>query len=122
DTPGKDSYRHRQAGAVLTVAVAEGEMAIFAEPNSLDIHKLQSMGGQHIDVWIVEGDRSSDRPKILVTRHLEEFSGELPHNIIATIGPKRHKDVPAHFEAGDFKGLSSFISRELLARRMETQK
>jgi molybdopterin-guanine dinucleotide biosynthesis protein B len=121
DTPGKDTYRHRQAGAELTAAIADDEIAIFAEPKSFDIGKLHSMGGQHIDVWIVEGDRNADRPKILITRHLEEFSEKLPENIVATIGPERHKDVPAHFEAGDCDGLGLFVNRKLLARRMETQ-
>lgn len=121
DKPGKDTYRHRQAGAVLTAAVAESEIAVFAEPNSFDIRRLQSVSGQHIDVWIVEGDRNANRPKILVTRNMKEFSKELPENIIATIGPERHKDVPAHFEAGDCDGLGLFVNRKLLARRMEIQ-
>lgn len=110
DTPGKDTYRHRTAGALMTVAVSAGEVAIFAEADLLDLRQIQSIINQPIDIWLIEGDRQSDRPKILVTRHLKELSGELPENIVATIGPEKLDGVPAHFAAGDYMGLGSSIA------------
>lgn len=109
DKPGKDTYRHREAGAVLTVAVSKGETAIFAQPDVLDVGQLQKVIRGTIDIWLIEGDRSADRPKIMVTRQLKEYSGDLPDNIIAAIGPEKLKNVASHFDDGDIAGLGAFV-------------
>ncbi|MFH1893763.1 MAG: molybdopterin-guanine dinucleotide biosynthesis protein B [Candidatus Zixiibacteriota bacterium] len=121
DTRGKDSYRHRQAGAGLTVAVSDEEVAIFTRPGLLDICQLQHITRQQIDIWIIEGDWQADRPKVLVTRHLKELPGTLPDNVVATIGPERVSEVPAHFEAGDHGGLGSLVSSTILDKKTETR-
>jgi molybdopterin-guanine dinucleotide biosynthesis protein MobB len=118
DTPGKDTHRHRVAGAALTVAMSKGEWAIFAEPESIDIQKLSQIAHQSIDIWLVEGDREADRPKIMVTREMDESSGKLPENIVATIGPERIRDIPVHFEDKDYMGLGAFV-KEILSKQNE---
>ncbi|UCD94390.1 MAG: molybdopterin-guanine dinucleotide biosynthesis protein B [Candidatus Zixiibacteriota bacterium] len=122
DTRGKDSYRHRQAGAGLTIAVSGEEVAIFARPDMLDTRQLQDMIGRQIDIWLIEGDRRAGRPKVMVTRHLKEWSGGLPENIVATIGPERLADVTVHFDAGDYDGLGAFVSGTMLDKKMEIEK
>lgn len=119
DTPGKDSYRHRQAGARLTVTVSDEEVAVFARPDSLDVREVQHLVGSHIDLWLIEGDRYAERPKVLVTRLVEEFSGALPENIVATIGPERFGEVPVHFETTDYRGLGSFVSQTIVGVKTE---
>ena len=121
DTPGKDSYRHREAGAGLTIAVSDEEVAVFAQPGLLDTRQLRHMTGHQIDIWLIEGDRRAERPKVVVTRHLEELSGGLPENIVATIGPERLGDAPAHFEEGDYDGLGAFVST-MLDKKSEIEK
>ena len=68
DYPGKDSYRHRAAGASETVIAAPGLMAriktIDGEEECADI--VRSMPGH--DVVIVEGYRKSGLPTIEVMR------------------------------------------------------
>lgn len=119
DKPGKDTYRHRQAGAAVTVAISKGETAIFAEPGVMNLRQIQNMTKAPIDIWLVEGDREADRPKILVTRLLTEFSGDLTDNIAATIGPEKLDDVPAHFDAEDFSGLGAFVIRAVTKGKTE---
>ena len=121
DAPGKDSYRHRQAGAGLTIAVSGEEVAVFARPEVLDTLQVQEMTGRRIDIWLIEGDRRADRPKVMVTRHLKEMSDELPENIVATIGPERLEDVPTHFEVADYDGLGAFVSSTMLDKKMENE-
>lgn len=121
DTPGKDSYRHRQAGAGLTVAVSDEDFAVFTQPGMLDIRQVQDLIRHRVDVWIVEGDRRSDRPKVLVTRNLKETQDTLPGNIVATIGPERVDGVTAHFEDGDHQGLGSFVISEWLGKPLEAR-
>lgn len=108
DTPGKDTYRHRDAGATITIAAGAEEVAVFAEPDSLSIKKLQGIAGNGIDVWLVEGDRNADRAKILVTRKMSEMES-MPSNIIASIGPEIAEGVNDYFNTNDYSGLGRFI-------------
>lgn len=119
DTPGKDSYRHRQAGARLTVAMSNEEVAVFAQPEAFDIRHMQNITSRHIDLWLIEGDRYAERPKILVTRQLEELSDAQPGNIVATIGPERLDGVPVHFDMEDYRGLASFVITTMLGKKTE---
>jgi molybdopterin-guanine dinucleotide biosynthesis protein B len=122
DTPGKDSFRHRQAGARLTVAISKEETAIFAQPNILDIQKLQDISCESIDVWLIEGGMLSNRPKILITRQMDDLSETLPEGIVATIGPRRIKEAPVHYEEYDYDGLGSFVINTLLEKKTEIQR
>jgi molybdopterin-guanine dinucleotide biosynthesis protein B len=122
DTQGKDSYRHRQTGSMVTAAVSNEEIAIFAQPGVIDTAKLRRMTGQQIDIWLIEGDRRSNLPKILVTRELSEISDDLPNNIVATIGKEKLADVAAHFEEGDYKGLGEFVRRTMLDKETDVHR
>lgn len=68
DYPGKDSYRHRAAGASETVIAAPGQMArvktMSGEVECADI--VRSMPGH--DIIIVEGYRKSGLPTIEIMR------------------------------------------------------
>ena len=68
DIPGKDSWRHRHAGASETVIAAPGQMARIQTTNGeaecADI--VASMPGH--DVVIVEGYRKSGLPTIEIMR------------------------------------------------------
>jgi len=119
DKPGKDTYRHREAGASLTVAISKGETAIFAEPGLIDIGKIRALTNQPIDIILVEGDREAERPKILVTRELKEFAGGPVKNIVATIGPEKVDGVTAHFETDNYAGLGTFIIKALKRKKTE---
>jgi molybdopterin-guanine dinucleotide biosynthesis protein MobB len=121
DTEGKDSYRHREAGAEIAVAVSGEEIAIFAQPDLLDTRQIQLMTERQIDIWIIEGDRRANRPKILVTRQLSGSPDTPLENIVATIGPERFGDAPVHFEDGDHLGLASFVSSRFLMKKVEIQ-
>lgn len=68
DYPGKDSYRHREAGATETVIACPGQMAriktIEGEMECADI--VRSMSGH--DIVVVEGYRKSGLPTIEIMR------------------------------------------------------
>lgn len=121
DTPGKDSYRHREAGAGLTIAVSEKELALFAGPEAMGMTQIQRLVNDQVDIWIVEGDRRSERPKVLVTRRLTELRRPYPDNIVATIGPKRIDDIETHFDLNDVAGLGLFVTDTFLGRGQEGQ-
>ena len=121
DTPGKDSHRHREAGALLTGVVSEEEVAAFARPDTLDWARIQELTAPQFDIWLIEGDRQSDRPKVLVTRHLDNLPRPLPTNIVATIGPEMYAAQATHFDSDDIRGLGAFVTETILGRNKETQ-
>lgn len=62
DTKGKNSFRHRDAGASMTATWAEDETA-FIQPRKLSFDEL--MRNYDYDFLIVEGFKSSSYPKIV---------------------------------------------------------
>jgi molybdopterin-guanine dinucleotide biosynthesis protein B len=119
DAPGKDSYRHRQAGASMTIAMGSDEVGIFSTPAHLDIDQFKHHVNELIDIWIIEGNKKSEYPKILVTRGLHNITDELPADIVATIGPNRLDEVSTHFEAEDYDGLGTYIISTMLGQKLE---
>ena len=117
DTTGKDSYRHQQAGAGISIALSQRNVAVFAGSECLNIKDIQALVAGQFDIWLVEGDRNADRPKILVTRDLEQFTDSIPGNVVATIGPKRLDHIARHYELSDYRGLASFIIGTVMDQR-----
>jgi molybdopterin-guanine dinucleotide biosynthesis protein MobB len=78
DAPGKDSYLHRQAGAVVVGLVGPAMAAAFREHSETDrmaaIDKLEPMFSD-CDLVLVEGQQQADAVKIEVWR---EASGQSP--------------------------------------------
>ena len=68
DIPGKDSYRHRQAGASETVIACPGQMALIrTTPGEMECSEIVSMMPGH-DLVLVEGYRKSGLPTFEVMR------------------------------------------------------
>jgi len=122
DTPGKDSFRHRQAGAALTVAMSEEEIAVFSRPDSFDVETFQHMAENRFDIWLIEGYHLAGYAKIFITRHRHEFSDEMPKNIIASIGPERIDSSLPHFEDEDYEGLGAFVIDKMNEKKSEISK
>lgn len=71
DQPGKDTYRHREAGAFEVVVASQNRLALireFEQPAELTVHHLiaELYGG--VDWVLVEGFKDSDLLKIEVWR------------------------------------------------------
>lgn len=71
DTPGKDTYRHREAGAFEVVVASTQRLALlreFEQPCELTVHQLIAELYDGVDWVLVEGFRDADLPKIEVWR------------------------------------------------------
>ena len=71
DQPGKDSWRHRQAGAHEVVIASDLRLALvreFEQPARLTVHALIAELNPGVDWVLVEGFKTSDLPKIEVWR------------------------------------------------------
>ncbi len=69
DTPGKDSYRHAQAGATLTGVIAPEKVALFLRTGE-PVHPadLVRLFEDHVDIVLAEGFFQAGFAKIEVVR------------------------------------------------------
>jgi molybdopterin-guanine dinucleotide biosynthesis adapter protein len=71
DHPGKDTYRHREAGAFEVVAASDRRLALireFEQPARLTVHQLIAELHDGVDWVLVEGFKQSDLQRIEVWR------------------------------------------------------
>ena len=72
DVPGKDSWRHRKAGAFEVLVVSGRRMALMREfetlQDELSAHDMLAELDPSVDWAIVEGFKRSDLPKIEIWR------------------------------------------------------
>ena len=71
DHPGKDTYRHREAGAFEVVAASDRRLALmreFEQPAHLTVHQLIAELDDGVDWVLVEGFKQSDLQRIEVWR------------------------------------------------------
>jgi molybdopterin-guanine dinucleotide biosynthesis adapter protein len=71
DQPGKDTYRHRQAGAFEVVVASSNRLALmreFEQSARMTVHQLIAELYDGVDWVLVEGFKSSDLLKIEVWR------------------------------------------------------
>lgn len=71
DRPGKDSWRHRQAGAYEVLVASSRRLALMREfdpPPELQVRELLAELDGRADWVLVEGFKNSDLPKVEVWR------------------------------------------------------
>src|SRR5574342_1300265 len=90
DTEGKDSWRHKQAGASSVVILSKGSMAMFADVS--DQLKVEDVRDRFLDgsydLIIAEGWKNEGYPKIVIIR---EQAGEIPilqEGLLAVVSDK----------------------------------
>lgn len=67
DQPGKDSWRHRKAGATLAIICSPGSVAVFSDvEQELTVDELYRRFIQEADLILAEGYKDSHYPKIVV--------------------------------------------------------
>lgn len=114
DQPGRDSYRHRVAGAREVALVTGARWAIMhelrgaAEPPLADI--VARLGP--CDLVLVEGYKHGDHPKIEVRRSggdRPELAGS-DKNVVAIASDREEADAPVPvFDLDDVAGIADFI-------------
>ncbi|MDI3381106.1 molybdopterin-guanine dinucleotide biosynthesis protein B [Xenophilus aerolatus] len=81
DHPGKDTYRHREAGAFEVVVASDKRLALmreFERPAELKVHHLIAELYDGVDWVLIEGFKHSDLHKIEVMRTVEPGQAARP--------------------------------------------
>ncbi len=121
DTEGKDSWRHKQAGASAVVVLSKGSMAMFADVS--DEMKVVDVRARFLDdsydLIIAEGWKHEGYPKIIIVR---EQVGEIPlstEGLLAVVSDKPvNASVPV-FDLNDVSGVAALIIKHFPRAKRE---
>ncbi len=117
DRPGKDSYRHRHAGAHQVLLSSRARWALMTELRDKDELPLSDLLQQldPVDLILVEGYKRDDHPKV------EAYRAETKHPVIArddqtvrAVASDCALDVSQPvFDLNDTKAIADFILTEV---------
>lgn len=118
DQPGKDTWRHAQAGADV-VAISSPQRIAVIERVSEDTPLNEVLSRiQGVDVIFTEGYKHADKPKIEVFRsavHQELFSK--PDELIAIASDIQFDNGIPCFDLDDAKGICDLLQRMFNIKR-----
>ena len=121
DKPGKDSWRHAQAGSDAVVISSPQKLALIKKvdhDSSLD--EILQLVGPNFDIILTEGFKQSHAPKVEV--HRKEIGGELlcrPADLIAIATDEPLDSVAPQYGLDDAQGLTDLLEERFL--KIETQ-
>jgi molybdopterin-guanine dinucleotide biosynthesis protein MobB len=118
DHPGKDSYRHREAGAEEVIVASARRWAhikeLVDEPEPVLADLLQHIGD--VDLVLVEGYKYGDHPRLEVrlAGQKEPLLAESNPEICAVVcdEPLLELTVP-QFDRADIAGIADFIEQQV---------
>lgn len=118
DTEGKDSWRHRKAGAGGTLVITEGKVAMVKDDRASDIEKMETYLSD-MDIILAEGFKRQDLPKIEVFRALSVHKTPLcmeDKNLIAFVTDSDYKPNVPIFGLEDIDRIADFIESRFLKK------
>ena len=116
DKKGKDSWRHRQAGAHATLVVSPDTIALVKDRETDSLRSLTPYLSD-MDLIIVEGFKRETMPKIEIFRtdskHKEPLCLEDP-DLVAFVTDSRHTPAVPTFGLDDIDALADFIEADFI--------
>ena len=121
DTEGKDSWRHKRAGASTVIVTSKGSLAMFTDVDAeVRVEELRDRYVREgIDLIIAEGWKSEGYPKVIVVR---DYIGEVevsPEGLLAIVSNKPLDRVPEGvpvLDPDDIAGLAAVIAKRFPRR------
>lgn len=115
DHVGKDTYRHREAGAFEVVVASNQRLALmreFEQPAQLTVHQLIAELYEGVDWVLVEGFKDSDLLKIEVWRSESEKPARYASDdFIVAIATDSPQELPSatHLDVLDLDDVDSIV-------------
>jgi len=115
DKTGKDSWRHKDAGAETVVIASPGKIAMVKNEHQGTLESLQNYFDD-LDLVITEGYKKARKPKIEVVRaarHHQALLLDDPHLVAVVTDVDLELNVPV-FGLEDIDPLADFIEAKYL--------
>jgi molybdopterin-guanine dinucleotide biosynthesis adapter protein len=115
DQPGKDTWRHRQAGADLVVISSKAKMAMIRTvPEELTLPEIAAMITD-VDIILTEGFKRGPAPKIEVSRREKSTELLCSADELVAIATDQHFDIAVpQFGLDDAAGLVDVLEARFL--------
>lgn len=118
DTEGKDSWRHKRAGASTVMVLSKGSLAMFADVNDdIKVSELRDRFlDQSLDLIIAEGWKSEGFPKIVVVRDQLDEVPVAQDGVLAVLSNRKIDVKVPLIDPDDIPALAALIVREFPKR------
>jgi molybdopterin-guanine dinucleotide biosynthesis protein MobB len=113
DTPGKDTYLHRESGAVRVLLYSDVHGALFWDHDRVPVEEALANYFADLDLVLLEGFKGSAYPKIEVYRSGEPLAGRIPVLAVITDRSARVPDGVAILPP-DPELVADFLEAEVL--------
>jgi molybdopterin-guanine dinucleotide biosynthesis protein B len=124
DREGKDSWRHKQAGAHTVIISSPQKIALIRDvEKDSTLDEIRRRWIQDVDLLLSEGYKKDVQPKIEVFRK-EKHKKLLctkKDNLVAIVSDRKFNVGVPCFHLEDIKGLSNFIEKEFLKSKKEKE-
>ena len=118
DKSGKDSWRHKDAGAETVIIASPGKIAMVKNDDQGTLDGLQKFF-EDLDLVITEGYKKENKPKIEVVRAArhEEVLLKADNHLVAVVSDIDLKLKVPVFGLEDIDKLADFIEETFLVKR-----
>jgi molybdopterin-guanine dinucleotide biosynthesis protein B len=121
DKPGKDTYRYKQAGAVMAILASPHKVAVVEDTETeLTLEEIITRYIHDVDLLIVEGFKREEIPKIEVFQR--KADGDAPvcagnRNLIAIVTDESIVTSLPVFSRDDVGGVAEFILSRFIGQK-----
>lgn len=122
DREGKDSWRHKQAGAHTTVISSPQKVALIRDvEKDLRLDEIRDKLVQDVDLILSEGYKKDVQPKIEIfrTEKHKELLCTKEDNLVAIVSDGEFDVGVSCFFLDDIKGVADFIEKKFLKSKRE---
>ncbi|MDA8187897.1 MAG: molybdopterin-guanine dinucleotide biosynthesis protein B [Dehalococcoidales bacterium] len=121
DKPGKDSWKHKQAGSTAVVISSPEKLAIIKRTErEQTLDEIALLVGEDVDIILTEGFKRSNKPKIEISRR--EKGTELlcdERELVAVVADNDFDIRVPQFGLDDATGVADLLERRFLRRRSQ---
>jgi molybdopterin-guanine dinucleotide biosynthesis adapter protein len=120
DDPSKDSFRHAQAGAAVTMVSSTTSFQIIKPlPKELTIDELARHLGEEYDLILTEGFSRGNSPKVEVHRKEAGPLLEVASNLFAVATDEPLETETRQFALDNVKGVADLIEEKFIKPNRE---
>ena len=119
DWKGKDSWKHRNAGAKAVAVISRSETALFQETDEMPPLSQVIANMKGVDLVLAEGFGSESQLEIRIIDDpsVSDLVYHGHERLIALVGPAKSVNGIPNFGRDDTKPLAYLIEKEILSRR-----